>query len=55
VLLYSVLTDSGAHIASHSIGTGVKRPGCGADHSPSYNAEVKNGGGMSHISSCHSD
>jgi hypothetical protein len=42
-----VQTDSGAHPASCTMGTGyfpgVKRPGRGADHPPPSSAEVKKG------------
>jgi hypothetical protein len=48
-LLHSVQTGSGAHPASHPMGTGVpsswiKLPGREDDHSPSSSAEVKNNG-----------
>ena len=40
-----VLTGSGAHPASYTMGTGsfpgVKRPGRGVDHPPPSSAEVK--------------
>jgi hypothetical protein len=46
-VLPTVQTDSGAHQASYSIGTGVLSPGIGrpareTDHSPPYNAGIKN-------------
>jgi hypothetical protein len=37
-----VQTGPGAHPASCTMGTGVKRPGRGADHPPPSSAEVKN-------------
>jgi hypothetical protein len=40
-LLLVVQTCCGAHPASYPMGTGVKRPGREADHSPPANAEVK--------------
>jgi hypothetical protein len=51
-LLHSVQTDSGAHRASYTMGTGgsfaggggVKRPGRETDHSPPSNVEAENGG-----------
>jgi hypothetical protein len=36
-----IQNGSGAHSASHPRGTGVKRPGYEADHSPPSSAEVK--------------
>jgi hypothetical protein len=36
----NVQTGSGAHQASYSMGTGIKRPGREVNHSPSYSAEV---------------
>jgi hypothetical protein len=46
-LLYIVHTNSGAHLASYTVGTGCCFPGskaarCEADHVPSSSAEVKN-------------
>ena len=45
-LLQNIGTGCGAHTASYSMVpgffTGVKRPVCEVDHSPSYSAEVKN-------------
>jgi hypothetical protein len=48
-LLHNVQTDSKAHPASCTVGTGtvspgVKRLGSEADHSPPSSAEVQNGG-----------
>jgi hypothetical protein len=31
-------------LTPEAISTGIKRPGSGADHSPPFSAEVKNGG-----------
>jgi hypothetical protein len=45
-LLHSVRTGSGAYAASYPTGTGVKRQGREADHSPPSSAEVKNGGAI---------
>jgi len=36
-----VNTGPGAHSASYTVSTGVKRPGRGVDHPPPYGAEVK--------------
>jgi hypothetical protein len=47
-LHYHVQTGSGTHPASYPVGIrggsfrGVKRPGCGAEHSPPSIDEVKN-------------
>jgi hypothetical protein len=41
-LRHSVQTASGAHSASYRMGTGIKRPGQEAEHSPPSSAEVKN-------------
>jgi hypothetical protein len=54
-LLHVVQNSSGAHPASYPIGTwalfqGLKRPGRGADHSPSSSAEVRNGGAIPPLS-----
>jgi hypothetical protein len=40
-LPYVVQTGSSAHPAFYRIGTGVKRPGSEADHTPPTSAEVK--------------
>jgi hypothetical protein len=61
-LLHSVLSGSGAHPVSYSVGTGgcipeVKRPGLEADHSPPPSDEIKKEGDirpLPHISSWHS-
>jgi hypothetical protein len=50
-LLYSVQTESGAHLTLYTtvpgvLSPGVKRPGREADHSPLSSAEVKNGGAI---------
>jgi hypothetical protein len=42
-LLRSVQIGSDAHPASYPVSSWMKRPGSQADHSPSSNAEVKNG------------
>jgi hypothetical protein len=44
--LHSVKTCSEAHLASYKMGSGVKRAGREADHSPSSMAEFKNGGAI---------
>jgi hypothetical protein len=36
-----VLTNPGAHPASYTMGTGVKRPGCGVNHPLQSSVEVK--------------
>jgi hypothetical protein len=40
-ILHVVKTGSRIHPTSHPMGTGVKRPGHEADHSPPTSAEVK--------------
>jgi hypothetical protein len=42
-LLHVVQIGSGVHPTSYQMGTfsGIKRPGCDADHSPPASAEVK--------------
>jgi hypothetical protein len=41
-LLHVILSGTRAHPVSYSVGTGVKRPGCEADHSPPTSTEAKN-------------
>jgi hypothetical protein len=61
-LLHNVQTDSGAHPASYpkdarEISLEAKWPGREANHSPPFNAEVKNGGAITplpYMSSWHS-
>jgi hypothetical protein len=43
-LLNSVQIDSGANTDSYTMSAGAISLRCEADHSPPYNAEVKNGG-----------
>jgi hypothetical protein len=50
-LVHNFQTRTGAHSASHTMSTGavspgVQRQGREADHSPSFGAEVKNGGAI---------
>jgi hypothetical protein len=56
-LLRSLHTGSGAHPASHPMGTAeAKRPGREDDHSPQSSAEIKYGGAippLPHTSTCH--
>jgi hypothetical protein len=60
-LMYNVQTGSGAHPATYTVGHGGCFPkgkwqGHEADHSPTSNAEVKNGGAilsLPHTSSWH--
>jgi hypothetical protein len=62
--LHCVETDSGAHPHTlppiqwvrGSVSSGIKRPGCEADHPPQSIVEVKNGGALlrlPHTSSWH--
>jgi hypothetical protein len=43
---HNVQTGSGAHPASYPVGTIGSFPGRAVDHSPSYSAEIKNGGAI---------
>jgi hypothetical protein len=50
-LLYNFQTGPGAHLASHTMGTGgcfmgIKRQMCEADHTLPFSAGVKNGGAI---------
>jgi hypothetical protein len=53
ILLFSMasrIVPSGAHPAFSGMGTGVKRQGREADHSPPSTSEVKYGGAISRLS-----